>query len=43
MDNCTYTIKGNKFNSYSELFEFLNTKNIDLGNVSDVVYSKVSK
>lgn len=43
MDNCTYTLKGNKFNSYSELLEFLEGKNINLEDISDVVYSKVPK
>lgn len=43
MVNCTYTLKGTKYNSYSDLLNFLMDKNIDLENVSDIVYSKVPK
>lgn len=43
MDNCTYVLKGNKFNSYSDLLNFLSTKNLNLDNVSDIVFSKVAK
>lgn len=43
MANCTYTLKGTKFNSYTELLDFLDNKNLDLSNISDIVFSKVSK
>lgn len=41
MVNCTYTLKGVKYNSYSELLNFLENKNLNLEDVSDVVFSKV--
>lgn len=43
MVNCTYILKGTKYNSYAELLNFLDTKTLDLDNVSDIVYSKVPK
>lgn len=43
MVNCTYTLKGVKYNSYSELLNFLENKNINLEDISDIVFSKVQK
>lgn len=43
MINCIYTLKGTTFNSYSELLDFLDTKNLDLSKISDIVFSKVPK
>lgn len=43
MVNCTYTLKGVKYNSYSELLNFLEDKNLNLEDVSDIVFSKVQK
>ena len=43
MVNCTYTLKGTRYASYSELLNFLADKSLDLENISDIVYSKISK
>lgn len=43
MVNCIYTLKGTKYQSYSALLDFLEKQNINLENISDIVYSKVSK
>lgn len=44
MDNCVYTLKGNKFQSYSELLDYISTLgDISLKDVSDIVYSKSNR
>ena len=43
MVNCTYTLKGTQYASYSDLLNFLADKALDLENISDIVYSKVLK
>lgn len=43
MVNCTYTLKGTRYASYSDLLNFLADKSLDLENISDIVYSKVPK
>lgn len=42
MANCTYTLKGQKFNSYADLLQYLDSVNIDLESISDIVFSKAS-
>ena len=43
MVNCTYTLKGTKYNSYTDLLNFLEGKVLDLTDISDVIYSKVPR
>lgn len=47
MANCTYTIKGRKFASYTELLGYIDelaqTGALELNGVDDIVYSKASK
>lgn len=47
MANCTYTIKGRKFSSYTDLLGYIDelaqTGALELNGVDDIVYSKASK
>lgn len=42
MVNCKYTLKGKTYNSYTELLNYLDSANLELENISDIVYSRVS-
>ncbi len=43
MVNCKYTLKGKTYNSYTELLNYLDSANLELKDISDIVYSKVPK
>lgn len=42
MVNCKYTLKGKTYNSYTELLNYLDRANLELKDISDIVYSKIS-
>ena len=42
MVNCKYTLKRKTYNSYTELLNYLDRANLELKDISDIVYSKIS-
>lgn len=42
MVNCKYTLKGKTYNSYTELLNYLDSANLELKDISDIVYSRIS-